>query len=129
MASMNVKVPTKKVVAALEKRLKEIRELQSAWEKFSKDNQAWQKSLETLDTTGWKIRSTSLRTYSSKPIIEIEYEVPKAVLATRPKEPSNTLGYEERNAIGEIESAIRILKMTDEEVVNATTFKAVSKYM
>lgn len=129
MASMNVKVPTKKVVAALEKRLKEIRELQSAWEKFSKDNQAWQKSLETLDTTGWKIRSTSLRTYSSKPMIEIEYEVPKAVMATRPKKPSNTLGYEERNAIGELESAIRILKMTDEEVVNATTFKAVSKYM
>jgi hypothetical protein len=126
---MNVKVPTKKVVAALEKRLKEIRELQSAWEKFSKDNQAWQKSLETLDTTGWKIRSTSLRTYSSKPIIEIEYEVPKAVLATCPKKPSNTLGYEERNAIGELESAIRILKMTDEEVVNATTFKAVSKYL
>jgi hypothetical protein len=62
-------------------------------------------------------------------MIEIEYEVPKAVMATRPKKPSNTLGYEERNAIGELESAIRILKMTDEEVVNATTFKAVSKYM
>jgi hypothetical protein len=126
---MNVKVPTKKVVAALEKRLQEIRELQLAWEKFNKDKEVWEKSLATLDTTNWKVRSASFTAYSYKNTIDIEYEVPKAVLATRPKEPSKQLGWEERSAIGELESAIRILKMTDEEAVSASTFKSVSRFL
>ena len=130
MASMNVKVPTKKVIASLEKRLQEIRELQSAWEKFNKDKEVWQNSLATLDTTNWKVRSTLLRTYySNKQVIQIEYDVPKAVLATRPKEPSKLLEWEQRTAIGELESAIRILKMTDEETVSASTFKSVSRFL
>jgi hypothetical protein len=129
VASMNVKVPTKKVVAALEKRLQEIRELESAWEKFKKDKEVWEKSLATLDTTNWKVRSTLFRTYSYKHTIDIEYDVPKAVLATCPKEPSKQLGWEERSAIGELESAIRILKMTDEEAVSASTFKSVSRFL
>jgi hypothetical protein len=130
VASMNVKVPTKKVVAALEKRLQEIRELQLAWEKFNKDKEVWENSLATLDTTNWKVRSTLVRTYySGNQTINIEYDVPKAVLATRPKAPSKELAWEERSAIGELESAIRILKMTDEETVSASTFKSVSRFL
>ena len=31
--------------------------------------------------------------------------------------------------VDEIQNAIRILKMTDEEVVNATTFKSIAQYL
>jgi hypothetical protein len=37
--------------------------------------------------------------------------------------------YEYRNQKEEIANAIRILKMTDEEVVNTSTYNAVARYL
>jgi hypothetical protein len=37
--------------------------------------------------------------------------------------------YEYRSQKEEIENAIRILKMTDEEVVNTSTYNAVARYL
>lgn len=130
MASINVKVPTKKVIVALEKRLKQIQDKKAAHEQYQKDAEAWHKSLTSLDPTGWKVANTRvLSSYrNGKQVLEIEYEVPKSVVSSRPKEVEG-LDWHERNAIEELENAIRILKMTDEEVVSASTFKAVSKFL
>jgi hypothetical protein len=51
-------------------------------------------------------------------------------LVKLPEKPSMELEQElARYEAQEIENAIRILKMTDEEFVNASTFKQVAQYL
>ena len=130
MPSINVKVPTKKVIASLEKKLTDIKAAEVADAQYEKDFAAW-KALVVASVDGaWKVQNSDLRTRwnQNKPTLEVTYEVPKALLAQKPKERGR-ITVEERKAISEIESAIRILKMTDEDTVSASTFKAVSKYL
>jgi hypothetical protein len=130
MPSINVKVPTKKVIASLEKKLADIKAAEVAAAQYEKDLAAWKALvLAAVDGT-WKVQDSDLRTRwnQTKPTLTVTYEVPKALLAQKPKERQDITGVE-RGAISEIESAIRILKMTDEDTVSASTFKAVSKYL
>ena len=130
MASMNVKVPTKKVITSLEKRLAEIKARIAAHDQYRKDIVAWRKSVLAQFDGSWKVvdkdTSNCYPNYGKR--INVTFEIPKAILSTEPKEPIQVT-YEERNAIPEIESAIRVLKMTDEETVSASTFKSVSRYL
>ena len=131
MASMNVKVPTKKVITSLEKRLVEIRARIAAHDQYRKDIVAWRKSVVAQFDGSWKVayKETPRDSYPSfGKQLNVTFEIPKAILSTEPKEPIQVT-YEERNAIPEIESAIRVLKMTDEETVSASTFKSVSRYL
>ena len=61
--------------------------------------------------------------------VNVRFTIP-ANLITIPKKPELDLEQElGRYEVSEIENAIRILKMTDEEVVNATTFKTIAQYL
>ena len=136
MASINVKVPTKKVIASLEKRLVEMKEANKNAEKLSKEYAAKEKEYEAAmkafvptgkptETTvryGWH-RQDNARMVE----VCVMYTVKRSELPVAPER------YEceqfSQHTIRDVEGAIRILKMTDEETVSASTFKAVSQYL
>jgi hypothetical protein len=130
MPSMNVKVPVSKVIAALEKKLKELKTALGKEKQFRIDLEAWEKNVAGSVEASWKIQSSNVQTRwrSTKDTLEVIYEIPKALISQKPKEPT-FLSHEARNGIDEIENALNILRMTEDETVNASTFKAVSKFL
>lgn len=134
MSAINVKVSTKKVIALLEKRLTELKKGAAKYEKELKEYEAADKAYDeavaafvpTGKHTSVIIRSNHWSDRNEAVVdVEVTYKVKKSLLPKRPERPEMMDGI---NSIADIEQAIRILNMTDDEVVNASTFKAVSKF-
>jgi hypothetical protein len=135
VASINVKVPTKKVIASLEKRLTEMKEANKNAEKLVKEYQAKQREYEAAlkafvpsgKPTDTSVRWGWNRDDSRTVEVTVTYNVRKSELPVAPERPEcEQFG---QHTIREVENAVRILKMTDEETVSASTFKAVSQYL
>ena len=61
--------------------------------------------------------------------LSVTIKVPRSLL---PKEPENKSYYHERiyqSEVEDINNALRLLRMTDQEYVNASTMKSVSQYL
>ena len=135
--AISVKIPTARVIKALEQSLNKL-ELdwtsQEANEaKYEKARKAWQK--EVIDYAVANIKKaenfrTNYRSWNNTLNIDYDLTVAEKDL---PKEPSRDFvtmhqhTYTEQKE--EIQNAIRILKMTDEEVVNTSTYNAVARYL
>ncbi len=133
MSAINVKVSTKKVIALLDKRLAELKKGAAKYEKELKEYQAADKAYDAevaaFVPTGKHDSVNIRRSWADRNNgfveVEVTYKVKPSLLPKRPEHPVPMDGI---NAIGDIEQALRILNMTEEEVVNASTFKAVSKF-
>ena len=135
--AISVKIPTERVIKALEQSLNKL-ELdwtsQEANEaKYEKARKAWQK--EIIDYAVANIKKaenfrTNYRHWSNNLNIDFDLTVNEKDM---PKEPEKDFvsmhqhSYNEQKA--EISNAIRILKMTDEETVNTSTYNAVAQYL
>jgi hypothetical protein len=134
---ISVKIATVKVIKALESALAKLEKDYSAQDslsaKYDKAIEAWKKEL--IDYAIANIKKaenfrTNYRSWNSS--LNIDFDL-KMAEKDVPKEPER--GYEiihygnyvEQKA--ELENAIRILKMTDEEVVNTSTYNAVARYL
>ena len=126
---ISVKVATHKVISALEAKLADSVVNEAYNKKAEADHKialdAYQKSILRDFADKLEISNVNTRwngqievTYNKTS----EFSVPEAPTCDR----KQTLGGYE---VQEIENAIRILKMTDEEVVNATTFKSIAQYL
>ena len=137
MASMNIKVPTKRVIASLEEKLESIKATKASEkineEKYEANRAKWIKEVGKLCVANFS-KGENVRVnvrYDGK--INIDFDLNTPVTNSFPKEP--TRDYETiydhlyNQQVEEIGNAIRILKMTDEETVSAATFKSVSKYL
>jgi hypothetical protein len=138
-----VKISTDKAIAALEDRLvqlkKEYEEQQKHEAEFQNKHTAWYKVLKTsarkallealkngVNVEAWAGRETGTvsATISTR-----------AVVADLPPEPRRPYDHEPmsdgryKHMTDEIAQAIRILKMTDEKTVPASTFAALSRYL
>ena len=130
--ALSVKVATPKVIKALEAKLeagtKAIATNEKKRKDYAKVEATWAKEVAELIikniskaevsadenwrgeiTAGFSVRAGTIK-LPAKPEINLEQE----------------LG---RYEVTEIENAIRILKMTDEETVNASTFKSIAQYL
>lgn len=130
--NISVKVSTAKVIKALEDKLasaqKAVLSNEKARKEYEKVEKVWQKEVAEL-----AIKSISKGTVSadenwrSEVYVRFEFPAGSIKVPTKPTiELENELG---RYEVQEIENAIRILKMTDEEVVNASTFNKVAQYL
>lgn len=137
---MAVKVQTTKVIKALEDALK-IRDKKFADSKkaqvdFDKAMVKYRDDLKKLVKSP-KAKVTEASTYhrwhSSKNATEQEVSVTITVPTSLvPKEPENKSNYNEHayaREVEEINNALRLLRMTDQEYVNASTMKSVSQYL
>ena len=65
-------------------------------------------------------------------MINVDFNLPKGAidLPAEPEKDYETLhDWQYKEIVEEIENAIRILKMTDEEVVSTSTYNAIARYL
>jgi DNA repair exonuclease SbcCD ATPase subunit len=135
--AISVKIATPKVIKALEASLAKLEADYTSQEaneaKYEKLRKAWQKEISDYAIANIKKAEnfrTNYRSWNNTLNIDYDLTVSEKDL---PKEPSKDFvtmhqhTYNEQKE--EIQNAIRILKMTDEEVVNTSTYNAVARYL
>ena len=130
--ALSVKVATPKVIKALEAKLeagtKAISNNEKKRKEYEKTEKAWAK--EVADLVIKQISKADVSANENwRGEVSVNFSIPSGTIKL-PEKPSIDLEQElGRYEVTEIENAIRILKMTDEETVNASTFKSIAQYL
>ena len=134
--AINVKIATTKVIKALEQALDKLNKDFASQEaneaKHDKAVKAWNKEIGKLALAQIsKAEDLSAHTrYNGE--IQVSFSLPKNAieLPAEPKKDYNSIHeWQYREQKEEIENAIRILKMTDEELVSTSTYNAIARYL
>ncbi len=134
--AINVKIATTKVIKALESALDKLNKDFASQEaneaKHDKAVKAWNKEVAKLATSAIaKAEDLSAhQRYNGE--IQVSFSLPKGSieLPAQPEKDYNSIHeWQYREQKEEIENAIRILKMTDEEVVSTSTYNAIARYL
>ena len=135
--AISVKIATTKVIKALENKLAELNknwESQEANEaKFQKAMEKWRKEIGKYAIANYAKAEnlrTSYRSWNKTLNVDFDLTCDEKDFPTEPQrdfEQLNQHSYREMKE--EIENAIRILKMTDEEVVSTSTYNAIARYL
>jgi hypothetical protein len=134
---ISVKIATAKVIKALEERLIQFKKdylAQEALEKkYNKEHEAYKKELIEYALANAKLATnfrTSYRNYAKCLNIDFDITVDESKLPKEPERDYTIIHTSEYNdTVNEIENAVRILKMTDEEVVSTSTYNAIARYL
>ena len=135
--AISVKIATPKVIKALESALAKLELDYTSQEaneaKFQKANEKYKKELIAYATANIKKAEnfrTNYRSWSNNLNIDFDLTVLEKDLPKEPEKDFETLHvHTYREQKEEISNAIRILKMTDEEVVSTSTYNAVARYL
>ena len=134
--AINVKIATTKVIKALETRLDQIKKDKANQkvneEKFEKLQDKYNKEVAKLALAKIaKAEDLSAHTRYNG-VIAVSFNLPAGSIEL-PKEPEKDFDtyhdWQYKEMVEEIENAIRILKMTDEEVVSTSTYNAIARYL
>jgi len=135
--AITVKVATPKVIKALETRLakleKDYADQTSNEAKHTKAHEAWKKAVGKWAIDNFA-KAENLRTnYRSwNNTLNVDFDIITKE-GTFPKEPEKDFEvvhtHQYREMKEDITNALTILKMTDEETVNASTMKQIAKYL
>jgi hypothetical protein len=135
--AISVKIATPKVIKALEGALAKLEADYASQEvneaKYQKAHDNWKKELIAYAVANIKKAEnfrTSYRSWSNS--LNIDFDVPTSNkdIPTEPTADFERLSvHAYREQKNEIENAIRILKMTDEETVSTSTYQAVARYL
>ena len=135
--AINVKIETTKVIKALETKLSEIKKAyaeQGANEaKYNKAREKWQKEIGKWAVANFSkaenIR-TNYRNWNKTLNVDFDLIVNETDFPAEPEKDFEVIHQHSYNEMKEeIENAIRILKMTDEEVVSTSTYNAIARYL
>jgi hypothetical protein len=135
--AISVKIPTARVIKALEQALNKL-ELdwtsQEANEaKYNKAMEKWRKEVAKFAMDRFAKAEnlrTNYRSWNKTLNVDFDITVNESDFPKEPERDYVTLhqhSYNEQKE--EMANAIRILKMTDEEVVNTSTYNAVARYL
>ena len=135
--AISLKIATPKVIKALEAKLAELNTNYANQEaneaKYAKAREEWQKELSAYAVANISKAEnfrTNYRSWSNNLNIDFDLTVTQSELPKEPERDFEQMGsHTYREMKEEIENAIRILKMTDEEVVNTSTYNAVARYL
>ena len=125
---MKVKIPVKVVIESLEARLNKNAEAQEENKRLEHAHSLALKSwVNKLTDLGLIAESASVGRWSNREVV-ITYKVPEGIsIPDEPKrEYASTLGGYE---VQEIENAVRILTLTQDEFVSASTMKRIGRYL
>ncbi len=134
--AISVKIATTKVIKALENALdklnKDFASQEANEEKYKKAQEKYNKEVGKLAVSAIA-KATDLsahKRYNGE--ISVSFALPAGSI-TLPDEPKKDFitfhEWQYREQKEEIENAIRILRMTDEEVVSTSTYNAVARYL
>jgi hypothetical protein len=135
--TINVKIPTQKVIKALESRLEVIKaeyKMQDELEaKYQKSMDKWKKEVIKFamdNVAKAENLRTNYRGWASTLNVDFDLSVSEKDF---PKEPERTHefinAHTYKDSVDEIENALRILKLTDEEVVSTSTYNSIAQYL
>jgi hypothetical protein len=135
--AINVKIPTLKVIKALETALAK---LEKDYATQGENEAKYQKALEKWNKEVVKYaldkmnKATNLRTnyreWNKTLNVDFDLIVDGTDFPQEPEKGFEVLHrHEYATSKDEIENAIRILKMTDEEVVSTSTYNAIARYL
>lgn len=139
--SLSVKVKTSTLIKALEEALDKREKRWANQEKeiarHKKEVEAYNASILKLVKAGkgtihdisenkWATRNDKNSTTVS---FSAEIKLPKSVMPVEPKEIDEMRESTYKMETDDISQALRILKMTDQEYVNASTYKSVAEYL
>ena len=135
--AISVKIATTKVIKALENKLAELNknwESQEANEaKFQKAMEKWRKEIGKYAIANYAKAEnlrTSYRSWNKTLNVDFDLTCDEKDFPTEPQRDFEQLHqHSYREMKEEIENAIRILKMTDEEVVSTSTYNAIARYL
>ena len=135
--AINVKIQTVKVINALEASLAKLEKDYLAQEaneaKYQKAYKAWQKEIGKWAISNFS-KSENLRTnYRSwNKTLNVDFDIitEETSFPVEPEKDFEVIHVSTyRESKKELSNAIRILKMTDEEVVSTSTYNAVAEYL
>jgi hypothetical protein len=135
--ALSVKIPTQRVIAGLEASLAKL-EMEYATQgenerKHTLAYEAWKKEIGKWAIANFSKAEnlrTNYRSWNNNLNVDFDIVVKDGEFPAEPEkdfEVIHTHTYREQKE--EITNAIRILKMTDEEVVNTSTYNAVARYL
>jgi hypothetical protein len=135
--AISVKIATPKIIKALETALDKLNKDYTSQEaneaKYDKLRKAWQKEISDYAVANIKKAEnfrTNYRSWNNTLNIDYDLTVSEKDLPKEPEKDFVTMHqstYREQKE--EMENAIRILKMTDEETVSTSTYQAVARYL
>ena len=135
--AINVKIATPKVITALTNKLAELeanyKKQDENEAKYQELHDAWKKELFAFAIANidkaQNVR-TNYRQWSSNLNVDFDLTVKEGEFPAEPErkfEQIHVHTYREQKE--EMENAIRILKMTDEETVSTSTYNAIARYL
>jgi septal ring factor EnvC (AmiA/AmiB activator) len=135
--AISVKIATPKVIKALEAKLAE---LETNYKKQDENEAKFQKSVEKWNKEIAKFAvekiakaeniRTNYRAWTNSLNVDFDLKVDEKDFPKQPERDFENIHVHTYKAMKEeIENAIRILKMTDEEVVNTSTYNAIAQYL
>ena len=135
--AITVKVATPKVIKALETKLatikKDYAEQSSNEAKYEKAREKWRKEVQQYAIDNIKKAEnfrTNYRSWNNTLNIDFDLTVSEKDLPKEPERDYTVMHQHSYNEIVEdITNALTILKMTDEETVNASTMKQIARYL
>jgi len=134
--SINVKIATSKVIKALEAKLAQIKKDKANQkvneEKHNKALKAYNKEVAKLALAQIAKAEDLCANVRYNGQINVDFNLPKGCIEL-PEEPEKDFEsfneWQYKEMIDEIENAIRILKMTDEETVSTSTYNSIARYL
>ena len=135
--AISVKIATPKVIKALETKLAELETNYANQEaneaKYTKAFEKHKKEIIAYAVANIKKAEnfrTSHRSWNNTLNIDFDITVSESDLPKAPERDFEVMGsHTFKEMKEEIQNAIRILKMTDEETVNTSTYNAVARYL
>ena len=134
--AISVKIATTKVIKALETALEKLNKDFASQEaneaKYQKAHTAWKKEVGKLALAQITKAEGISACERYNGVINVDFNLPAGTikLPEQPKKDFQTMhDWQFREKRDEIENAIRILKMTDEEVVSTSTYNAIAQYL
>jgi hypothetical protein len=135
--AMSVKVPTAKVIVALEARLVKT---QTEWDNRGEAEAKFQEELKrwNIQIKEWAVSRISkaeniranYRSWSNSVNIDFDISTKNEDFPVEPtREYESRAEWQVKAEVEEITNALNILRMTDEEYVNASTMKSISQYL
>jgi len=135
--AITVKVATPKVIKALETKLatlKADKENEASNEaKYQKAMEKWRKEISAYAVKNISKAEnfrTNYRSWNNQLNIDFDLTVSELDMPKQPERDFNTMNdHTYREMVEEITNALSILRMTDEETVNASTMKQIARYL
>jgi hypothetical protein len=135
--AINVKIPTVRVIAGLEQALAKLEADYASQEaneaKYTLAYEAWKKQIGEWAIANFS-KSENLRTnyrsWNKTLNVDFDIVVREGEFPAEPERDFESIHSSTyRESKKELSNAIRILKMTDEEVVSTSTYNAVAQYL